>query len=98
MRGAMSHRTRVPHPVVWTLLYFPFGALGGFVSVALTFRATQHGLSITEGSLLVGAQMISQWLKWTWAPVIDITLTPKRWYLIGVGASALGVFAMSAMP
>ena len=41
----------VPHPVVWTILYIPFGALGGFVSVALTFLATRHGLSITEGSL-----------------------------------------------
>jgi MFS transporter, PAT family, beta-lactamase induction signal transducer AmpG len=76
MRGAMSTTTRVPHPVVWTILYFPFGALGGFVTVALTFLATRHGLSITEGALLGGAQMISQWLKWTWAPVVDITLTP----------------------
>lgn len=98
MRAAMSPPARVPHPVVWTVLYFPFGALGGFVTVALTFLATKHGLSITEGALLGGAQMISQWLKWTWAPVIDITLTPKRWYVIGTSASAIGVFGMAAMP
>lgn len=94
----MSSTARVPHPVIWTILYFPFGALGGFVTVALTFLATRHGLSITEGSLLAGAQMVSQWLKWTWAPIIDITLTPKRWYIIGTTASALGVFGMAAMP
>ncbi len=75
----------------------PFGAMSGFVSVALTFLATKNGLSITEASLLNGAQFVSQWLKWTWAPAIDVTLGPKRWYLIGTGASALGVFAMSAM-
>lgn len=87
-----------PHPIVWTILYFPFGALGGFVGVALTFLATRHGLSITEGALLNGAQLLSQWWKWTWAPVVDITLTPKRWYLIATACSALGVIAMSVVP
>jgi MFS transporter, PAT family, beta-lactamase induction signal transducer AmpG len=90
--------TRAPHPAVWTLLYFPFGALGGFVSVALTFLATRHGLSITEGALLGGAQLLSQWLKWSWAPLVDVTLTPKRWYVLATASSALGVLAMSAIP
>lgn len=93
----VPQRTEVAHPVVWTILYLPFGAMAGFVGVALTFLATQNGLSITEASFLNGAQMISQWLKWTWAPAVDVTLTPKRWYLIGTAASALGVFFMAAM-
>lgn len=89
---------RLPHPIVWTVLYFPFGALGGFVTVALTFLATRHGLSVTEGASLAFAQMLSQWLKWTWAPLIDVTLTPKRWYHIATTASALGVVTMAAIP
>jgi len=84
--------------VVWTILYLPFGALGGFVSVALTFLATQHGLSISEGALLSGAQMVSQWLKWLWAPIVDVTLGPRRWYVISTAASALGVLAMASVP
>jgi MFS family permease len=87
-----------PHPVVWTILYIPFGALSGFVTVALTFLATQHGLSITEGALLNGAQMLTQWLKWLWAPLVDITLTPKRWYVVSTALSAVGVASMAAMP
>lgn len=87
-----------PHPVVWTILYAPYGALTGFVTVALTYLATEHGLSIMEGALLGGAQLLTQWLKWLWAPIIDITLTPKRWYLIATALSALGVLAMSAIP
>jgi hypothetical protein len=90
-------RPGVRHPVVWTVLYLPFGAMSGFVTVALTFLATKNGLSITEASFLNGAQYISQWLKWTWAPIIDVTLSPKRWYCIGTVASAAGVFAMSAI-
>jgi MFS family permease len=87
-----------PHPVVWTVLYIPFGALGGFISVALTFLATRHGLSISEGALVGGAQYISQWLKWLWAPLVDITLSPRKWYAISTAFSALGVLAMSAVP
>jgi MFS transporter, PAT family, beta-lactamase induction signal transducer AmpG len=89
---------RAPHPVVWTVLYLPFGALGGFVSVALTFLATQHGLSISEGALLGGAQLLTQWLKWAWAPLVDVTLSPRKWYVISTSLSAFGVLAMAAVP
>lgn len=87
-----------PHPVVWTVLYVPFGALGGFISVALTFLATRRGLSISEGALLMGAQLLTQWLKWLWAPLVDLTLSPRRWYVISTSLSAVGVLAMSAVP
>lgn len=90
--------TRAPHPVVWSILYFPFGALSGFVSVALTFLATRHGMSIGEGAMLNGANLLSQWLKWSWAPIVDVTWTPKGWYWFATAVSALGVLAMSAIP
>jgi MFS family permease len=89
---------KAPHPIVWTILYLPFGALTGFIQVALTFLATQHGLSISEGALLNGASMLTQWLKWLWAPVVDVTLTPRRWYVISTVASGVGVFGMAAVP
>ncbi|HEY8074162.1 MAG TPA: MFS transporter [Labilithrix sp.] len=91
-------RARAPHPIAWTILYVPFGALSGFVQVALTFLATKHGLSISEGALLNGASMLSQWMKWLWAPVVDVTLSARRWYVISTAASAVGVFAMAAIP
>ena len=84
--------------MVWTVLNLPFGALGGFVSVALTFMATRRGLSISEGALLNGAQLLTQWLKWLWAPIVDVTLSPRTWYLIATVASAFGVLAMAAVP
>lgn len=80
------------------VLYLPFGALSGFVQVALTFLATKHGLSISEGALLNGANMATQWLKWVWAPIVDVTLTPRKWYVLSTAASALGVLGMSIVP
>lgn len=93
-----STRATVRHPAIWTVLYLPFGAMSGFVNVALTYLATRHGLSITEASFLPASAMISQWLKWIWAPFVDVTLSPKKWYLIGTAASAFGVFFLAAMP
>src|SRR5438477_7294197 len=87
-----------PHPAIWAILYLPFGALSGFVQIALTFLATKHGLSISEGALLNGVSMVSQWLKWVWAPAIDVTLSPRKWHVISTAASAAGVFAMCVIP
>ena len=64
---------------MWTILYLPFGALSGFVTVALTFLATKNGLSISEGALLNGANMLTQWLKWLWAPIVDVTMAAGAW-------------------
>ena len=93
-----TDKVKPPHPAIWAILYIPFGALSGFVQVGLTFMATKHGLSITEGALLNGATLLSQWLKWIWAPVVDITLTPKIWYVLSTALTALGTIAMAAIP
>ncbi|HEX7342579.1 MAG TPA: MFS transporter [Rhodanobacteraceae bacterium] len=95
---AQPNRHRAPHPLAWLVLYLPFGAVPSFVSVALGFEATQHGLSITQGALLTAAGMLISWLKWLWAPVVDITLTPRRWYLVAALACALGTIAMATIP
>ncbi|MCK6573474.1 MFS transporter [Myxococcota bacterium] len=95
---ATAHPHRVPHPVVYTILYFPFGALGGFVTVALTFLGTRHGLSITESAFLGAAGLMMNWLKWIWAPLVDTTLTPKRWYYISALGSSVGVAAIASIP
>jgi hypothetical protein len=89
---------RVPHPLAYTLLYIPFGALSGFVGVALTFMASAGGISVVDTALLNGANLLTTWLKWTWAPLVDVTLSPKKWYVFATACTAAGVLAMSALP
>jgi hypothetical protein len=86
-----------PHPAVWMILNIPFGAAGGFVTVGLTFLATKQGLSITQGALLGGASLAAQWLRWLWAPVVDITLTAPRWYHMSNVLIAVTLVAMSVV-
>ena len=42
--------------------------------------------------------MLTQWLKWIWAPPVDITLSPKRWYVLSTALSAVGCFTMATVP
>ena len=86
------------HPVVYGILIVPFGAASGFVTVALAFLATKHGLSVQQGAELVALSVLPQVWKFFWSPVADTTLTRRFWYLIANGVVALGLLAMSVVP
>ncbi|MFN7143457.1 MAG: MFS transporter [Myxococcota bacterium] len=90
--------TRAPHPFLYTLLILPFGAIGGFVGVALGFLATTKGLSVEDAATLVAVGMVPHTWKFVWAPVADTTLSRRTWYLLSVALCALGVFALSVIP
>lgn len=89
---------RSVHPFVWTVLITPFGVLSGFVSVVLGFLATRHGLSVTDGASLIAVGMLPHTWKFLWAPVTDMTLSRRRWYLGSVLLVAAGILGLSAIP
>jgi hypothetical protein len=76
----------------------PFGAVGGYCSVALAFLATKRGLSVTDGAELIALNLAPQVWKFFWAPVADATLTRHKWYLLSAVLCAAGVFATAAVP
>ncbi len=89
---------RRAHPVVFTILILPFGATIGFVSVALAFLATRHGLTVQQGAELIAAGLFPNVWKFFWAPIADTTLSRKRWYGLSCVLCAAGMFAMAAVP
>jgi MFS transporter, PAT family, beta-lactamase induction signal transducer AmpG len=89
---------RPPAAFTYPLLILPYGIQNGFIRISLTFIATQHGLNITDGALLVGAQFATQWMKWLWAPLVDLTLTYKHWYRLATITSAASLVTACAVP
>ncbi len=87
-----------PHPSAFAILVIPFGAMGGFVGVALAFLCTKHELTVQDGALLIASGMFPHVWKFLWAPIADTTLTRKRWYVISCVLCALGVLALAAIP
>lgn len=76
----------------------PFGAVSGFVSVALAFLATRRGLSVEDGALLIAIGMGPQMWKFLWAPLADATLTRHKWYLLSSVLCSVGLFATATVP
>lgn len=89
------HRT---HPIVFLFLIVPFGAMGGYLSVAIGYQLTQAGVSVEEVAALVAFSYLPQTWKFLWAPIADTTLSRKTWYLLAGAVSALGIFATGAVP
>lgn len=95
----MSPRdTRTAHPSVFLFLILPFGAMSGYLTVAVAYRLSQAGLGVDQIADLVAVSFIPHTWKFLWAPVVDTTLHRKTWYVLGSIGSAVGIFATGAMP
>jgi MFS family permease len=89
---------RSTHPIVYLFLIAPFGAMGGYLSVALGYQLTQAGVSVGEVAALVAFSLVPQTWKFLWAPITDITWSRKGWYALAGVVTALGILAMGVVP
>jgi MFS family permease len=94
----LAESAKPPHPAFFGILIIPFGAVSGYVSVAIAYLCTQNKLTVEDGALLVASGMFPHVWKFAWAPIADTTLTRKRWYMLSATLCALGTIAMSAIP
>lgn len=83
------------HPSVYGILDLPFGAVNGYLTTAIAYQLAQAGVSAESIGALIALSLMPQIWKPLWAPLVDITLSAKGWYLIGAVLSALGVVAMA---
>ena len=86
------------HPIVILFLILPFGIIQGYLTVTLAFLYSKAGVSVEEVAGLIGVSLIPSILRFLWAPLVDITLTVKKWYLIGNVISAAGILAIGILP
>jgi MFS family permease len=78
------------------ILFMPYGALNGYLTVTLGYRLSQSGMAVAQIGLLIAVSYLPQTAKILWAPIIDTTLTRKQWHVIGTTLTAIGVVAMAA--
>jgi len=85
-------------PWVFGLLVLPYGISAGFVSVTLPFVLTNAGFSVAAAASIVAVGISANLWRFLWGPIADLTLTLKRWYVVGVLACAVTVVGMSVIP
>ncbi len=91
--------SRIPvHPSVFTLLLIPYGIMSGYVTVTLAYLYTKGGIPLDKVAELVAVILLPHIFKFIWAPLVDSTLSLKKWYLISSVASALGILVTGILP
>lgn len=89
---------RFTHPAVFLFLFLPFGAIPGYVTVTLAYLLAQAGMSIEAVAGLTALAVLPHTWKVLWAPVVDTTLSARRWYVIAATSSAACLVAMATIP
>ncbi|MFL6699076.1 MAG: MFS transporter [Vitreoscilla sp.] len=96
-------RPPAPHPFLFLILFVPFGAVPGFLTVALAYELKKKGIDTGDIAILVGLSYICLLFRWVWAPLVDTLLTRKIWYvgstlLCGLGLWMAGRAATGQQP
>ncbi len=85
---------KVPHPALFAILLYPFGAVSGYLTVTLAFNLAHNNVSALAIGTLMAVSFIPNTWKFLWSPVVDITFTPKRWYAVAALMTGIGIVAM----
>src|SRR3981189_3265742 len=94
-----SERSGKPsHPILFFFFYMPFGIFTGYLTVTLTYLFSRSGISIKQIAGLAAINLLPQIFKFLWAPLVDTTLTLKKWYLISALLTASAIFATGIVP
>jgi len=80
------------------VLFLPFGATSGFVSVTIGYIAKQHGFGDAAIAGLVAMNTLPHTFKFLWAPIPDSTFTRRGWYLLSNGVSTVTLIALGLVP
>jgi len=88
-----------PHPAAFLILFLPFGIASGYVSITLGYLLAEHGrASVMQVAELIALYTLPQTWKVLWAPIVDTTMSSKRWYLIAAVATGLCLLATAIVP
>src|SRR5438046_3215100 len=85
-------------PFVFFFLVLPYGISSGFVSITLPFVLVGAGFSVALAASIVAIGVSSNLWRFLWWPVAALTLTARRWYLLGLGTSAATLLMVELLP
>ncbi len=86
------------HPLVFLLLIVPFGAASGFLGVTVVYLLGKAGVDPLTIAVLTGLSFLPHTFKFLYAPLVDLTLTRKRWFVLSSITSALGLALLGMVP
>ncbi len=99
MTGTLARAPRCyTHPLVFLLLIIPFGAANGFLGVTIVYLLGKAGINPLTIAVLTGLSFVPHTFKFLYAPLVDLTLTRKQWFVMASITSALGIALLGMVP
>lgn len=89
---------RHAHPSVYMFLILPFGAIGGYLQVSIAYLLAHAGVPVEQVAALVAMSYVPHTWKFAWAPLADITLSRKSWYVLACALTAAGLWVTGSLP
>ena len=68
-------------------LVFPAGLSQGFATVALPYLLTQNGFTVAQAASIVALGFSANLWRFVWGPIVDLSLSLRRWYWLGLLAA-----------
>jgi MFS family permease len=85
-------------PLTFFFLVLPYGISSGFASITLPFILIRAGFSVATAASIVAIGVSSNLWRFLWGPVADLTLTARRWYLLGLATAAASLALLGLVP
>ena len=86
------------NPINFLFLALPYGMSNGFIAVTLPFILTQNGFSVAEAATITAIGLSASLWRLLWTPIMDLTLSLHKWYLIGLVLSAVSLCTIGLIP
>jgi len=79
-------------------LVMPMGISQGFVTVALPFLLTKNGLPVALTAGIVAIGLSANLWRFIWGPVVDMSLSLRKWFWIGLSTSSVLLLLLCFIP
>lgn len=86
------------NPFFIFFLITPFGISSGFVSIALPYQLIQNGFSVGQTAAVVAVGASASMLRFVFGPIVDTTLSLRKWYIISLLASIGALLVLATTP
>ena len=95
---AGMHEVRFSPPFAYFFLLLPAGISTGFLTVTLPFELSRQGWSVTAIAALVAIGVSSSIWRFALSPVVDLTLSTRTWYLLGLISATMTIGVFGVVP
>jgi PAT family beta-lactamase induction signal transducer AmpG len=86
------------HPAWFGVIILPYGVIQGYISVTLAYVYRNSGMSVQQIAGLVAMGLIPNIFKFVWAPLVDLSFTVKKWYILATAIISLGILVLGLIP